>query len=343
MFGHHRKVRQRTNSVTVVLEPTPKTWGRTIESGGKSRQIMRGRVILIALILGISTLPSSQGGSPETLDDVGSVFGGVYLDANASGNTTSSLSDLPAIIEDYTATWCTNCVDVEHALDDIEGENHMQQYHFHRFIGENEDPLGSQEGDDRWIERYEQRLPPTVIFNGTIMQIGSVPTEGNSLQDDYNLNLQTPLSLGTGSSSLALIVENNSNPIATWNLAVDMSNFPNGSEIKSSLWIVEVLAYFPDGGNQEEYYHKSVRAIVELGNATTGSMEVSLPTAYDGDDLQVHLIHEVILPEPVDETPEDPEPEILKDEEKKGLPSIGLIAVLAITMFAAITVQRRQL
>ena len=63
-------------------------------------------------------------------------------------------------------------------------------------------------------------------------------------------------------------------------------------------------------------------------------MEVSLPTAYDGDDLQVHLIHEVILPEPVDETPEDPEPEILKDEEKKGLPSIGLIAVLAITMFA---------
>ncbi len=53
---------------------------------------MRGRVILIALILGISTLPSSQGGSPETLDDVGSVFGGVYLDANVSGNVTSSLS-----------------------------------------------------------------------------------------------------------------------------------------------------------------------------------------------------------------------------------------------------------
>ena len=31
-------------------------------------------------------------------------------------------------------------------------------------------------------------------------------------------------------------------------------------------------------------------------------MEVTLPAAYDGDDLQVHLIHEVILPEPVEET-----------------------------------------
>ena len=302
---------------------------------------MRVRATCVILVLLISIIPSTNAGSPEELDEAGSVFGGVYLDANVSGNVTSSLSDLPAIVEDYTATWCTNCVDVEHALDDIEDQNHMQQYHFHRFIGESEDPLGSQEGDDRWIERYEQRLPPTVIFNGTIMQIGSVPTEGNSLQDDYNLNLQTPLNLGTGSSSLALIVENDSNPIATWNLAVDMSNFPNGSEIKSSLWIVEVLAYFPDGGNEEEYYHKSVRAIVELGNATAGSVEVSLPTAYDGDDLQVHLIHEVVLPEPVDETPENPESE-RENNEDEGLPSVGLIAVVAISMLAAITVQRKQ-
>ena len=44
---------------------------------------MRAKVILIALILGVSTLPSHQAGSPEDLENVGWVFGGVYLDANA--------------------------------------------------------------------------------------------------------------------------------------------------------------------------------------------------------------------------------------------------------------------
>ena len=302
---------------------------------------MRVKVILITLILGFSMLPSSQAGSPENLEDVGWVFGGVYLDANESGNSTSSLSELPAIVEDYTATWCTNCVTVEDALNDIAENNNMKTYHFHRFINENEDPLGSQEGDDRWINRYEQRLPPTVIFNGTIRQIGSIP-DGDSLQDDYNKNLETSINLGIGSSSLGWAISNNSNPIATWNLAVDMSNFPQDSEIKSYLWVVEEVAYFPDGGNGEEYYHKSVRAIIDLGNATTGSLEVTLPTAYDGDDLQVHLIHEVVLPESDDETPQEPSEEEVEDEDDSSLPSIGLAAVVAMTMFAAVTVQRKQ-
>ena len=302
---------------------------------------MRVKVILITLILGFSMLPSSQAGSPENLEDVGWVFGGVYLGANESGNSTSSLSELPAIVEDYTATWCTNCVTVEDALNDIAENNNMKTYHFHRFINENEDPLGSQEGDDRWINRYEQRLPPTVIFNGTIRQIGSIP-DGDSLQDDYNKNLETSINLGIGSSSLGWAISNNSNPIATWNLAVDMSNFPQDSEIKSYLWVVEEVAYFPDGGNGEEYYHKSVRAIIDLGNATTGSLEVTLPAAYDGDDLQVHLIHEVVLPESDDETPQEPSEEEVEDEDDSSLPSIGLAAVVAMTMFAAVTVQRKQ-
>lgn len=158
---------------------------------------MRTRILLVALVLLLSPMPNSQAGSPQTLDDLGAVFGGMHVDANVSGNATSTLSDLPAIVEDYTATWCTNCISVENALKDIEPENNMQTYHFHRFIGETEDPLGSQEGDDRWIERYEQRLPPTAVFNGTIRQIGSVP-DGNSLQDDYNQNLANSLDLGIG-------------------------------------------------------------------------------------------------------------------------------------------------
>ena len=303
---------------------------------------MRTRIFIIALILVASGIPTAQSGSPEQMDEVGAVFGGVHIPAASSGNSTSSLSDLPAIVEDYTATWCTNCVKVERALDAVEETNNMQQYHFHRFIGENEDPLGSQEGDDRWIDRYEQRLPPTVVFNGTLRQIGSVPS-GDSLQDDYNANLQNPLILGQGTSTLGWVAStNNSSAIATWNLVMDTDSIPEGATVMSSIWVVEHLAYFPDGGNGEEYYHESVRAIVELGEDLSGSKEISLPAAYDGDDLEIHLIHEVVLPEVVDEDPaETSEPEE-EDEEDSSLPSLSLIAALSVVMIAAITVQRRQ-
>ena len=303
---------------------------------------MRVRATCIILILLISIIPSSNAGAPEELDEVGFVFGGVHIEAWHSGNSTSNLSDLPAIVEDYTATWCTNCVKVENALDDVEETNNMQQYHFHRFIGESEDPLGCQEGDDRWIERYDQRLPPTVVFNGTIRQVGSVPA-GDSLQDDYNANLQNPLSLGQGTSTLGWVAStNDSSAIATWNLVMDTDTIPEGATVMSSIWVVEHLAYFPDGSNGEEYYHESVRAIIELGESMSGSMEVTLPTAYDGDDLEVHLIHEVVLPEPVDEdpvTPADPVEE--EDDEDSGLPSISFIAVLSVIMVAAFTAQRK--
>ncbi len=302
---------------------------------------MRVRAACIILILLISIVPSSNAGAPEDLDEVGFVFGGVHIEAWHSGNSTSNLSDLPAIVEDYTATWCTNCVKVEHALDDVEETNNMQQYHFHRFIGENEDPLGSLEGDDRWIERYEQRLPPTVVFNGTIKQVGSVPS-GDSLQDDYNANLQNPLSLGQGTSSLGWVAStNDSSAIVTWNLVMDTDTIPDGATVMSSIWVVEHLAYFPDGSNGEEYYHESVRAIIELGESMSGSMEVTLPTAYDGDDLEVHLIHEVVLPEPEDEDPVTPADPVEEDDDDSGLPSISFIAVLSVIMVAAFTAQRK--
>ena len=302
---------------------------------------MRVRATCIILILLISIVPSSNAGAPEDLDEVGFVFGGVHIEAWHSGNSTSNLSDLPAIVEDYTATWCTNCVKVEHALDDVEETNNMQQYHFHRFIGENEDPLGSQEGDERWIERYDQRLPPTVVFNGTIRQVGSVPA-GDSLQDDYNANLQNPLSLGQGTSTLGWVAStNDSSAIATWNLVMDTDTIPDGATVMSSIWVVEHLAYFPDGSNGEEFYHESVRAIIELGESMSGSMEVTLPTAYDGDDLEVHLIHEVVLPEPVDEDPVTPADPVEEDDEDSGLPSISFIAVLSVIMVAAFTAQRK--
>jgi len=163
------------------------------------------------------------------------------------------------------------------------------------------------------------------------------------LQDDYNANLQNPLSLGQGTSTLGWVAStNDSSAIATWNLVMDTDTIPEGASVMSSIWVVEHLAYFPDGSNGEEYYHESVRAIIELGESMSGSMEVTLPAAYDDDDLEVHLIHEVVLPEPVDENPVAPaDPVEEEDDEDSGLPSIGFIAVLSVIMVAAFTAQRK--
>tara|TARA_B100000035_G_C21008542_1_gene558508 strand:- start:1229 stop:1891 length:663 start_codon:yes stop_codon:yes gene_type:complete len=219
----------------------------------------------------------------------------------------------------------------------------MQQYHFHRYINENEDPLGSQEGDDRWIARYGDRLAPTVIFNGTLMQMGSVP-DSESLQNDFTSNLRNhPLNLGEGTSSLTYTAPTNeSSAIVTWNLVVNMENFPANSTINSSIWVVEDIAYFPEGSNGENYYHESVRSIIELGSGLSGTKEITLPQAYDGDDLEIHLIHEVILPEPKQEV--EPKTPVEDDEgdDESSLPSISFVSVIAISMVAAITAQRKQ-
>ena len=55
----------------------------------------------------------------------------------------------------------------------------------------------------------------------------------------------------------------------------------------------------------------------------------------------MHLIHEVILPEPVEETPSERVDDDSEDHES-SIPSVRLLAVLAISMSAAIAVQRKQ-
>ena len=304
---------------------------------------MRIKVWLVMTLFLCSSLSYVSAGDPEKLEDVGAVFGGAHVNANESGNFSMAFSEMPAIVEDYTATWCENCVDVEHALNDVEETNNMQQYHFHRFIGESEDPLGSEEGDERWEDRYQMRLPPTVVFNGTIKQSGSVPAS-ESLQTDYNENLANSLQIGVESSSLTYSIQaNNTNPVVTWNLVIDSSTLPDNSSVKSMIWVVEKLAHFPEGSNGEEYYHDSVRMVVDLGSALSGTKEITLPDAFDGDDLEIHLIHEVVLPEP--ETPSIPgdgqDDVVDDDEDESSLSSIGVLPALAAIGLSALTKKKK--
>ena len=287
---------------------------------------MRFVSCLVSLMLLSIIIPINADAAAAEELSVGVIFGGQWAEANNSSVQSSQLADLPAIVEDYTATWCTNCVDVEHALDDVEQQIPIQQYNFHRSIGETQDPFGTDVLDLRWESRYDQRIPPTVIFNGSQKQIGSV-SNGDTLQDDFTALAQLDLGLGQGSSSFSWTGTGQNSGNVSWNLSIDSSQFGD-SVISVNLWVVEASAYFEDGTNGLENYPFIVREIQSLGNSTSGTEQIPLPDAFDGDDLSVHLIYQVINPIVVEDIV------VQEPVNEKGLPAVSLIATLAIVIAA---------
>ncbi len=287
---------------------------------------MRFLSCLVSLMLLSMIIPINADAAPAETLSIGSVFGGQWTEANNSSVQTSQLADLPAIVEDYTATWCTKCVDVEHALDDVEQQISIQQYNFHRSIGETQDPFGTDVLDLRWESRYGQRVPPTVIFNGSQKQVGSI-SNGDTLQDDFTALAQIDLGLGVGNSSFSWTAAGQNSGSVSWNISIDSSQFGDGV-ISVNLWIVEASAHFKDGTNGLEDYPFIVREIQSLGNSTSGTKQISLPDAFDGDDLTVHLMYQVINPIVVEDIV------VQEPGGKKGLPSISLITTLAIVVAA---------
>ena len=283
---------------------------------------------LVSLMLLAVIIPINADASPAEVLEVGVVFGGQWVEANNSTIQHNQLADLPTIVEDYTATWCTNCVEVEHALDDIAQQIPINQYNFHRSIGETQDPFGTDVLDQRWDSRYGQRVPPTVIFNGSQKQVGSV-SNGDTLQEDYTALAQLDLALGQGSSSFSWTATGQGSGSVSWNLSIDSSQFGE-SVISVNLWIVEASAHFEDGTNGLEDYPYIVREIQSLGNSTNGTAQITLPEAFDGDDLSVHLVYQVNNPIVEDNT----DTLDSNTSKERGLPAISLIATLAIIIAA---------
>ena len=135
---------------------------------------MRKAILLIGILIFDKYWTGHNRGRSGNSNRSWLTYWGQWAYANNTGNSTLNLSDLPPVVEVYTATWCSNCVDVEHALDAIENDSGIQQYHIHRAINEVQDPLGSIEVDQRFHDRYGVFAPPVVIFNGTIIKPGSV-------------------------------------------------------------------------------------------------------------------------------------------------------------------------
>lgn len=287
--------------------------------------------------------------STPTPEGTGALFGGQSFDISDSNVTTTNLSELPPIAEVYTATWCSNCVDVEHALENIENETHLQQYHIHRAINEAQDPLGSIELDQRFHDRYGIYAPPMVVMNGTVMKLGSV-TDYDSLEIEFSEMTQHTDSFGlgnpmNGTSFFSWNSTSETTGIASWSLELkEHSIDPNTTHTLSAYaWVVEHSANFEEGTNGLGDYPDVVRGIIQLGDIAiesdlivgSGSSEITLPAAYDGNDLSVHLIYQFNAPveEPLDEE-ECLIPEGCEEDER--VPAASLIASLCVVLGAAL-------
>ena len=252
------------------------------------------------------------------------------------------------VVEVYTATWCENCVDSEHALmDELEGEDATVLVH-HRYIGESQDPFGSQAGDERWIDLYGEtskqaangleRAAPSVVFDGYRFVAGSAPN-GDSLESDYaGMFADKHEYRSWGLESDFSWTGDNSTGTLTWKMDIHPEE-PEGLTWTHRLMVVEHSGYFPDGGNGMEYYDDIVRVVINLdvtlqddGTEWGGEQEVTLPAAYDGDDLSLVVIHEW------KQTPPAIEPN--PNEGPTSLP--GFLAPLGLIALGAAALVRRE-
>lgn len=313
----------------------PRKW--KVEVADVEPSAMRRVALLLAALLVLLPL-NVQAGAPVAVDD-GAVFGS-HGGAVSSANTSAvALDSLDPVLEDYTATWCTNCVDVEHALEDLVAERGGHIFAFHRSIGETEDPFGTDVLDQRWEERYDRRAPPTVVFNGTTYVIGSVP-EGDSLLEDYRALANQSLGIPAGGTSVfSWTAAQSGSTTITWDVNLPQSETWLGHTVGLEVWVVEATASFPEGTNGQGDYPHIVRSITQVDQAVwneavmlQGSTAFALPTAFDGDDLELHLVHTLTPPAVVDE---EYGPTAVDEPEQRGLPGPGAgLALLALAAAA---------
>ena len=293
----------------------------------------RIRVTALAIIFALSLLGPTEAAEVEELDS-GMVFGGLHVLANETIALNSSLDDLPTIAEDYTATWCGQCLVVEEALENVASTSNMQVYSIHRNISDPEDPLGSEAVDAQFRDRYDPYLPwkpPIVGFNGTYAISGNVPV-GSSLEEDYREQAAKSLDLGPGFVTFAWVSTGANSGTVSWGI----EQFTNSS-FNVSLWVVETVGTFADGTNGKGDYPHIVREIIHLGlidstGFSQGSKSISYADAYDGDDLELHLMFHEIVEEEVDNTSED-EDEFLDFSSILISLSVVILAAIGIASF----------
>ena len=254
----------------------------------------------------------------------GGTIGGVSIPYGAGNNSShhhvsSEVSDLPSVVEVYTATWCTNCVKTENALSEaVDHHADVSMIHYHRHLYETLDPFGSDSSESRWIESYGEgsiessktsyssgldRVAPSKVFDGERMYTG-VSTKSNSLVTDYS----TALSLGSshafyGNGTISLeVLKSDSGIVVNWNNSLSSSEEWSAEAL---LMFVEDSIHYPDGTNGQEYYRHVLHEVITLPNWDEGSLQTTPPSPWDGDDVSIVLLidWQTIFPNETDSLP----------------------------------------
>ena len=206
---------------------------------------------LFAIFLLTSTAPTVAA-LPAVPVENGMIFGGQSTDAANATVSTSNLSDLPAVVEVYTATWCENCVYVEHALDELYVDGLITPYHIHSTLS---DPFG----DDVLEQRFQRPLcapdgllPLTAgtVFNGTMKKAGSVPilmfTTTNTTIAWRNCDLaQHDLGLGVGTTMFSWTPATDNSGTIGWALDINDAHLENMT-LNVVAWVVESAADYDE-------------------------------------------------------------------------------------------------
>lgn len=292
--------------------------------------------VFLFSLLAIAVAANASTAGPENswVDATDDIIGGSSTLASFAANQTVSSSttqdDAQTIIEVYTATWCETCVPAEEALDaTIEGKT-TQLVKYHRHLFETEDPFGNNNTEGRWLSRYgpsaaqagfSARTPPTVVFGGERMHIGSHPEPGTTLEEEYSRSLEIesrpPIS---GHSEFTFTWEDGTFEWS-WDWEEDTTACRSTCDQVTTdlfLMVIEDTAFFPEGSNGQEIYHRILRDVIPMEN---NSIEYSLPEAWDGDDLSILVV--------LDWREIPPSTTFFQ-----SLPSVGLefvIAILALT------------
>ena len=294
-------------------------------------------LVLIALIV----MPIQASASTDSLWDdarisdesgmLSGTIGGLSIDLSNTtyAVSTSGILDMPSIVEVYTATWCSNCVKTEQALDDATADLEVTRIHYHRHLYETLDPFGSNSTDSRWVETYgagsllstersvtsseggvikipgTERSAPSNVFDGERMYTG-ISTKSNSLLTDYS----TALALGSShpfatngsislevSASVTLPVnnqsENHTGEIVDYSFQWDISLWSEADfpwEVNSWLMFVEHNAHYPEGSNGKVNYSHVLHEAVNIGDGHEGSIAFAPPEPWDGDDMSVVMV-----------------------------------------------------
>ncbi len=313
------------------------------------------RTLAALLMVGLIILPIQASAASESVwDDAregvqGGTIGGLSLSLSESSTEYSAsmeVMELSHVIEVYTATWCTNCVTTEHALDEAIGDTDVVRIHYHRHKFEAEDPFGSNGTEERWESIYgaasttiggAPRLAPTTVFDGERLHLGT-SSKSDSLLNDYIASLGIGSTHEFGGTMELWVATSGATTEFSWDLSgmdhsscgeTEWRSVVDCPTVSLTAWLlfVEDSANFPEGSNEVGDYLHVLHDTVQL-DGLSGSTAIDVPTAWDGNDLSAILLVDWEV-----------EADILVVDDGYVIPAPGVATLLC--MLAALVPRRR--